>query len=49
MEDKKEEISQVKIFVVKTTTGQERNVARLIASKVEMAHIPIKSRQLNIY
>jgi transcriptional antiterminator NusG len=41
--DKKEEISQVKIFAVKTTTGQERNVARLIASKVEMTHIPIKA------
>jgi len=40
--DKKEELSQVKIFAVKTTTGQERNVARLIASKVEMTHIPIK-------
>ncbi len=41
--DKKEEQRQVKIFVVKTTTGQERNVARLIASKVEMNHIPIKA------
>ena len=41
--DKKEEFSQVKIFAVKTTTGQERNVARLIASKVEMTHIPIKA------
>jgi transcriptional antiterminator NusG len=41
--DKKEELSQVKIFAVKTTTGQERNVARLIASKVEMLHIPIKA------
>src|SRR4030042_86924 len=41
--DKKEELNQVKIFVVKTTTGQERNVARLIASKVEMSHIPIKA------
>ncbi len=41
--DKKEEQMQIKIFVVKTTTGQERNVARLIASKVEMNHIPIKS------
>ena len=41
--DKKEELNQVKIFVVKTTTGQERNVARLMASKVEMAHIPIKA------
>ncbi len=41
--DKKEEQRQVKIFVVKTTTGQERNVARLIASKVEMNHILIKA------
>ena len=41
--DKKEEQTQAKIFVVKTTTGQERNVARLIASKVEMNHIPIKA------
>ena len=41
--DKKEEQMQTKIFVVKTTTGQERNVARLIASKVEMNHIPIKA------
>jgi len=41
--DKKEELSQVKIFAVNTTTGQERNVARLIASKVEMTHIPIKA------
>jgi transcriptional antiterminator NusG len=32
-----------KIFAVKTTTGQERNVARLVASKVEMAKIPIKA------
>jgi len=41
--DKKEEQMQTKIFVVKTTTGQERNVARLIASKVDMNHIPIKA------
>lgn len=41
--EKKEEQAQTKIFVVKTTTGQERNVARLIASKVEMNHIPIKA------
>jgi transcription termination/antitermination protein NusG len=41
--DKKEELSQVKIFAIKTTTGQERNVARLIATKVEMTHIPIKA------
>ena len=41
--DKKEEQKQAKIFVVKTTTGQERNVARLIASKVEMNRIPLKA------
>jgi transcriptional antiterminator NusG len=40
--EKKEECAP-KIFVVKTTTGQERNVARLIAAKVEMAKIPIKA------
>ena len=34
---------EVKIFAVKTTTGQERNVARLIAAKVEMEKIPIKA------
>ncbi len=32
-----------RIFVVKTTTGQERNVARLVASKVVMGKLPIKS------
>jgi transcriptional antiterminator NusG len=32
-----------KIFAVKTTTGQERNVARLIAAKVAMNKIPIKA------
>ena len=41
--EKKEEEFTPKIFVVKTTTGQERNVARLIASKVEMEKIPIKA------
>ena len=41
--EKKEEQFPAKIFVVKTTTGQERNVARLIAAKVEMNHIPIKA------
>ncbi len=41
--DKKEEQFQIKIFAVKTTTGQERNVARLIAAKVDMEKIPIKS------
>ena len=42
MENEEEQFS-TKIFVVKTTTGQERNVARLVAAKVEMAHIPVKS------
>lgn len=32
-----------KVFAVKTTTGQEKNVARLVAAKVEMTKIPIKS------
>ena len=41
--EKKEEQFQIKIFVVKTTTGQERNVARLIAAKIEMTKIPIKA------
>lgn len=39
----KKEAFAPKIFVVKTTTGQERNVARLIAAKVEMSKIPIKA------
>jgi transcriptional antiterminator NusG len=32
-----------KFFAVKTTTGQERNVARLIAAKIEMNNVPIKA------
>ena len=43
MEKKEEEPFSAKIFVVKTTTGQERNVARLVSAKAEMAHIPIKA------
>lgn len=43
MEKKEEEPFSANIFVVKTTTGQERNVARLVSAKVEMAHIPVKS------
>jgi transcription termination/antitermination protein NusG len=43
MEKKQEQLPTTKIFVVKTTTGQERNVARLIAAKVDMIHIPIKA------
>jgi transcriptional antiterminator NusG len=42
MEKKEEEQFSAKIFVVKTTTGQERNVARLVTAKVKMTHIPIK-------
>jgi transcriptional antiterminator NusG len=41
--DKKEEQYTTKIFAVKTTTGQEKNVARLLAAKVEMTKIPIKA------
>jgi len=38
--EKKEEPT-TKIFAVKTTTGQEKNVARLVASKAEMSKIPV--------
>ncbi|MCD6431310.1 transcription elongation factor Spt5, partial [Candidatus Bathyarchaeota archaeon] len=31
------------IFAVRTTTGQERNVAKLVAARVEMNKIPIKA------
>jgi transcriptional antiterminator NusG len=41
--DNDEEQYSTKIFVVKTTTGQERNVARLITTKVKIKKIPIKS------
>lgn len=40
--EKKEEFP-TKIFTVKTTTGQEKNVARLISIKVEKNKIPIKA------
>ena len=43
MQKKDEPQQPIKIFVVKTTTGQERNVARLITAKVEMANIPLKA------
>lgn len=32
-----------KIFAVRTTTGQERNAAKLIAARVEVNKIPIKA------
>jgi transcriptional antiterminator NusG len=41
--EKKEAQYETKIFAVKTTTGQERNVARLIAAKVGMEKIQIKT------
>ena len=37
----KHEEYPTKVFAVKTTTGQEKNVARLVAAKVEMNKIPI--------
>jgi len=39
----KNEASSTKIFAIKTTTGQERNVARLIAAKVDMEKVPIRA------
>jgi len=39
----KHEEYPTKIFVVKTTTGQERNVAKLIAARIKMNNIPIKA------
>jgi transcriptional antiterminator NusG len=39
----KHEEHPTKIFAVKTTTGQERNVARLIAARVKMNNIAIKA------
>ncbi|MEM3578242.1 MAG: transcription elongation factor Spt5 [Candidatus Bathyarchaeia archaeon] len=41
--EKKVEETPTKIFAVKTTTGQERNVAKLVAAKVEMNKIPVKA------
>jgi len=32
-----------KIFAVRITTGQERNVAKLVAARIEMNKIPIKA------
>jgi transcriptional antiterminator NusG len=42
MENDEDQYS-AKIFVVKTTTGQERNVARLITIKIKISKIPIKA------
>ena len=38
-----EEQNSAKIFVVKTTTGQEKNVSRLITTKIKLSKIPIKA------
>ncbi|MEM2937133.1 MAG: transcription elongation factor Spt5 [Candidatus Bathyarchaeia archaeon] len=32
-----------KIFAVRVTTGQEKNVARLVAARIEMNKIPVKA------
>jgi transcriptional antiterminator NusG len=41
--EKSEEEHPTKVFAVKTTTGQERNVAKLVAARIEMNDIPIKA------
>jgi transcriptional antiterminator NusG len=41
--NKKEEKISAAIFAVRTTAGQERNVANFIASKVETSKLPIKA------
>jgi transcriptional antiterminator NusG len=39
----KEEKSSTAVFAVRTTTGQEKNVANLLAAKVETNNLPIKA------
>jgi transcriptional antiterminator NusG len=41
--NEKEEKMSAAIFAVRTTAGQERNVANFIASKVETSKLPIKA------
>ena len=41
--EKEEEKPATKIFAVRTTTGQERNVAKLVAARVEMKKVPVKA------
>ncbi len=41
--EKNEEKPATKIFAVRTTTGQERNVAKLVSAKIKMKKIPIKA------
>lgn len=38
-----EEKGSTAVFAIRTTAGQEKNVANLIAAKVEMAKLPIKA------
>jgi transcriptional antiterminator NusG len=38
-----EEKNSTAIFAVRTTAGQEKNVANLIAAKVQMSKLPIKA------
>lgn len=40
---KEEQELSTKIFAVRTTTGQERNVAKLVAGKTKMKDIPVKA------
>ncbi len=41
--EKSAEKPEAKIFAVRTTTGQEKNVASLVASRIEMKKIPVKA------
>jgi transcriptional antiterminator NusG len=41
--EKKEGSYPTRIFAVKTTTGQEKNVAKLVAARIEMNNIPVKA------
>lgn len=41
--EKNQKKLETKIFAVRTTTGQERNVGKLVAAKIEMKKIPIKA------
>jgi len=40
---KNEEKPATRIFAVRTTTGQERNVAKLVTAKIEMKKIPVRA------
>ncbi|NIO37578.1 transcription elongation factor Spt5 [Candidatus Bathyarchaeota archaeon] len=41
--EKKEKPAANKIFAVRTTTGQEKNVAKRVAAKIEMKEIPVRA------